>query len=687
VITRRSTRPEHVTKAFGRELSKILFDGDLGILFDRCRENAKAQNANARVLLHVEGPNACRIPWEFAIDPITRDDYLALRVPVARSVHLMEPVQPLRVDPPLRVLGVMSRPKDLPPLQAEQERERISHAFQQLSSNLVHVEWLESDRWHDLTRRLQNEPWHILHFVGHGGFDEEDDEGYLELTGDDGKALQIPASELAHFTRGNPQLRLVVLNACESATAGTTGVFSSTAARLMREGVPAVVAMQYEITDPAALTFGSSFYEEIAHGVPVDRAVTTAREAVMATLRSLEWATPVLFLASEETRIFAVPGSPSLQEPPEQPKSEQPHSLDSAGTATLADWSTQMRTKLNQYFKGSTEPPVPSVATPPRPQPAPVEQQVASDERATGLSLPLLWASPAAGKSTRFAVGRKERFALACADGNIRIVSLNSRREIARCCLPRREPPTDLAWSPWLRHIASCHDGGLVVVWDLELEVPLRVLSTSARRNTSLAFSNNGKWLAVAGEDLTIHVFNAAGATVRMLNLSPGAPSQVWQSPLAAVTGLAFTPEDRNLMAAGDDGLVRQFDIRGKITKTWQHPQAVSALVAASDRIVTASSDGRIHVWAWDGRLLHRTVQGGPTQHAAYSEHYGLLATLTHDQRCNVWDRDGTMVASAAVAGRPIGVGFASADLLTSTTNGVVEAWSLSTLLTSGGGK
>ena len=57
--------------------------------------------------------------------------------------------------------------------------------------------------------------------------------------------------------------------------------------------------MKYEITDTAALVFASSFYGQIAQGVPVDRAMTRAREAVKMTNDSLELATPVLFLSSE----------------------------------------------------------------------------------------------------------------------------------------------------------------------------------------------------------------------------------------------------------------------------------------------------------------------------------------------------------------------------------------------------
>src|SRR3712207_8645982 len=40
-------------------------------------------------------------------------------------------------------------------------------------------------------------------------------------------------------------------------------IFSSTAATLVRRGIPAVVAMQYEISDPAAIQFSARFYTAV----------------------------------------------------------------------------------------------------------------------------------------------------------------------------------------------------------------------------------------------------------------------------------------------------------------------------------------------------------------------------------------------------------------------------------------
>ncbi len=328
VVTRRAVTPERVAREFGRRLTEVLLAGDGRVIFDRCRTQARHDRSPMRILLSTDGPRVSEIPWEFATDPQIQDDYLALRLSLARSPRVTEPLPPLRVDPPLRVLGIQSRPKDLPQLEVDEERRRIAAAFATVSSDLVEVTWLPGDRWIDISTALSREPWHVLHFVGHGGFNADLESGYLELSDERGQAMRVPATDIGRAVARCPQLRLVVINACESASTGTAGVFASTAAKLMNEGVPAVVAMQYEITDPAALAFAAAFYEAVAHDTPVDQAVTMARETLKVTLGSLEWATPVLFLASAETRIFHVDRKaaplPEVQAPQPMPPAAQP---------------------------------------------------------------------------------------------------------------------------------------------------------------------------------------------------------------------------------------------------------------------------------------------------------------------------------------------------------------------------
>jgi CHAT domain-containing protein len=151
----------------------------------------------------------------------------------------------------------------------------------------------------------REDDWHILHFIGHGGFDPETEEGAIALADEVGRKDLLRATSLARLLDDHYPLRLVFLNSCEGARGSESDAFSSTAATLVRRGVPAVVAMQYEVTDEAAIEFSRDFYEAVSDGLPVDAAVAEARTAV--SMRSaLEWGTPVLYMRSPDGRIFDV---------------------------------------------------------------------------------------------------------------------------------------------------------------------------------------------------------------------------------------------------------------------------------------------------------------------------------------------------------------------------------------------
>src|SRR5690349_22394772 len=129
----------------------------------------------------------------------------------------------------------------------------------------------------------------------------------------------LRASRLAHLLSPHQSLRLVMLNSCDSAAGSPSDLFSSAAATLVRRGIPAVLAMQFEISDSAAVEFTRSFYEALAAGLPVDIAVRDARLAVsLARPNSLEWGTPVIFLRQRDGRLFDL-AAPTLRRPPPQP--------------------------------------------------------------------------------------------------------------------------------------------------------------------------------------------------------------------------------------------------------------------------------------------------------------------------------------------------------------------------------
>src|SRR5207253_216110 len=98
-------------------------------------------------------------------------------------------------------------------------------------------------------------------------------------------------------------LRLVVLNACEGARSDATDPFSGVAQSLVQQGIPAVVAMQFEISDAAAIAFAHGFYGAVADGMPIDASMGQARKDIH-DISVLEWATPVLYLRALDSRIF-----------------------------------------------------------------------------------------------------------------------------------------------------------------------------------------------------------------------------------------------------------------------------------------------------------------------------------------------------------------------------------------------
>jgi formylglycine-generating enzyme required for sulfatase activity len=310
---RRALSSEEATvQQFGGELFDALISGEIRSRYDVIQTQARQGGKGVRLRLRIDPPALASLPWEFLYDR-RGGEYVCLsrQTPIVRYLDLPQPVGALPVQPPLRILGLIASPGDLPPLDVTVERERIDRAVQPLQGRgLLELTWLEGQSWRELRRAMTQGPWHIFHFVGHGDYDPGRDEGQIALTGENGKAHFFSARELARLLADHDALRLVLLNACKGAAGGGQDRFASTAATLVRRGIPAVIAMQYPITDYAAIEFAQSFYERLVAGLPIDTAVTEARKAIsFAIANTVEWGTPVLFLRAQDGRIFDLPAT------------------------------------------------------------------------------------------------------------------------------------------------------------------------------------------------------------------------------------------------------------------------------------------------------------------------------------------------------------------------------------------
>jgi CHAT domain-containing protein len=313
-VRRIEAQDRQLIEDFGGQLYQALFTGPIGECLQRSRVTANSHAAGLRIRLRLPGALA-NVPWEYLYD--AQHGFLGLDPDTAlvRYLELPEPVQPLPIKPPLRILAMISAPSDLAELDVEKEWAKLEQTLEPLKSQgLVEVERLEDGTLAALTRRLGLGEYHVLHFIGHGGYDEEDQDGALALEDDTGKARLVAGRVLRMMIR-HRSLRLVVLNACEGSRVAPDDPFSGVAQALARQGIPAVVAMQFEISDPAALAFSQSFYQAIADGLPVDVATVEARRTMFAGNNEIEWATPVLYLRSKDGRIFARRRGPQADRP------------------------------------------------------------------------------------------------------------------------------------------------------------------------------------------------------------------------------------------------------------------------------------------------------------------------------------------------------------------------------------
>jgi tetratricopeptide (TPR) repeat protein len=256
-----------------------------------------------RVRLQVDAPDLADLPWELMYDAQQGVyPFLSPRTPLVRYIGLLPQPPPQAVEPPLRILAVLVSPNDQPALDLAQERKTLLEALHPLGRR-ARVTLLEGATPAQLAEALAD-GYHVLHFVGHGALNQEAGRGYLLFQDESGRSAPVDDETLAALLHGTP-LRLVVLNACESAR-GLLGV----APALARVGLPAVVAMQLRIEDESAIRFSRQFYRSLAAGRSVESCITAGRRALVAHgpgLGSVAWGTPLLYLQVPDGRVLPLP--------------------------------------------------------------------------------------------------------------------------------------------------------------------------------------------------------------------------------------------------------------------------------------------------------------------------------------------------------------------------------------------
>jgi len=341
---------EKILREFGSEMFRIVFREAASIAqklsssLDIVEQRSETVDG-LRIKLTIEPPEMAALPWEYVFDERQGDTgYMCLRhkSPMVRFLDFGRATTTFSIKGRLNVLGIVANPRgEWDNLDTEQERNRIDEAIASIpDKNLVNFRWVPGDTHEHLLEMMQREAWHVFHFIGHGGV--QNDEGFIVLGDGRGGADQLTAADLALTLQSSGALKLAILNCCESAR-GT----ANPAEALVRLGIPAVVAMQYPITDEAAVRFSSQFYKSLLMGQSLERSLTMARVWIRKRSK-LEWAIPVLFTRASSDALFKI--EPGERGSPEERSSQTSPPSSPESTSSPSDYE-QKRSRAQAELK------------------------------------------------------------------------------------------------------------------------------------------------------------------------------------------------------------------------------------------------------------------------------------------------------------------------------------------------
>lgn len=292
-----------LVKNQGSTLFNSLFSREMYAEFDKLREITESNYGSIRMGLRLREPVFEKIPWEYLYDE--HHDFLAFKYSIARIPSSPIPKKPLLITSPIKILGFISETTDSPSLQADTEKAEIENILSSFRDQ-VKIEWVKGNRWIDLQEKLgQNDSWHIFHFIGHSILDGASGISGI-LLGDDHNRIKLyKAEDFARLVGSKSSIRLVILNSCEGARSNGYTYFSSAASQLIRCGVSAVVAMQYNISNEMSHIFSRTFYRVITQNETIDEAIRQSRLALLNTDgNGYEWGIPTLYIQCKDGILF-----------------------------------------------------------------------------------------------------------------------------------------------------------------------------------------------------------------------------------------------------------------------------------------------------------------------------------------------------------------------------------------------
>lgn len=360
-----AARIEQRMAGIGADLFKVIFQAndDARDLWATLRD--KLTDTRIEIITGVR--ESAAIPWELIRDPKT-DTPLALQATAFVRAHpqmQQRPSLPATPAETVRVLLVICRPAGADDVPFRSVASRLLKGLGSEARMVFELEVLRPATFEQLSfvlRRAKEagQPYHIVHFDGHGLYLDEAEA--VSLVALRQQLSHLLLSGLRHGAHGylafeNPavmeniqlvdgptlgrllvetEVSFLILNACRSAhaealerpepkatdsnTHDAIRALGSLAQEVVDAGVPGVVAMRYNVYVVTAAQFVADLYGALARGQTLGAAVTLGRkqlhahpqrEIALEPIRLQDWCVPVVFEATP-VALFPkpLPGAP-----------------------------------------------------------------------------------------------------------------------------------------------------------------------------------------------------------------------------------------------------------------------------------------------------------------------------------------------------------------------------------------
>ncbi len=301
---------------YGERLFQWLFQDEVGEVFSYARKLVSEPTRGfkspirlrLRLSLDLSSAELHHLRWESLYTPDGSQPF-SLTTAFSRFMHIIGPYNlPIR-ERPLCMRLIISNPEGINQFALD----KIARALEKIEEAKHPALKLDQLREPPTLARIQDavriQPsragenvYHIVHLLAPAAF--HDDQGYLILPDDAGRAQEVPFKAVAGaIVSSDPPPRLVFL-AAPLITRGQESVTLVDQAQMLIEaGVQALVAIEPPIGDSNLLRFIRHFYDTLMRTGVIDVAMAEARAEIY-NPDNWEWAYPVLYMRTPDSRLF-----------------------------------------------------------------------------------------------------------------------------------------------------------------------------------------------------------------------------------------------------------------------------------------------------------------------------------------------------------------------------------------------